>query len=73
MALLLLALALVATFGGGDVAPDATTAVPVAVCSCPTAAPLPTPPRTAAATTTPAPLLARAYTHLQWLPASAPR
>ena len=31
MAVLLLALALVATFGGGDAAPDATTAVPVAV------------------------------------------
>ena len=35
MALLLLALALVATFGGGDAAPEATTAVPIAVCSCP--------------------------------------
>ena len=31
MALLLLALALVATLGGGDAAPDATTAVPIAV------------------------------------------
>jgi hypothetical protein len=47
MALLLLALALVATLGGGDAAPDATTAVPIAVHM--------QPPRSPHHTTTPPP------------------